>query len=100
MFLGLLLSGNVYAGVNEPGSGPIVSITEVKSHYYENLAEVKKNDKPKKKPEIRTKKDSVMYSGQSKGYPNTLDIRYAKDLALQNKLKKNHKVAIQIQRSL
>ena len=54
------------------------------------LAEVKKNDKPKKKPEIRTKKDSVMYSGQSKGYPNTLDIRYAKDLALQNKLKKKN----------
>ena len=42
MVLGLLLSGNAYAGVNEPGSGPIVSITEVKSHYYENLAEVKK----------------------------------------------------------
>ena len=43
--LGLLLSGNAYAGVNEPGSGPIVSITEVKSHYYENLAEVKKKNK-------------------------------------------------------
>ena len=45
MVLGLLLSGNAYAGVNEPGSGPIVSITEVKSHYYENLAEVKKKNK-------------------------------------------------------
>jgi len=43
--LGLLLSGNAYAGVNEPGSGPIVSITEAKNHYYENLAEVKKNNK-------------------------------------------------------
>ena len=40
--LGLLLSGNVYAGVNEPGSGPIASITDVKSNYYENLAQVKK----------------------------------------------------------
>ena len=54
------------------------------------LAEVKKNDKPKKKSEVRTRKDSVMYSGQSKGYPDTLDIRYAKDLALQNKLKKKN----------
>jgi len=54
------------------------------------LAEVKKNDKPKKKSEVRTIKDSVMYSGQSKGYPDTLDIRYAKDLALQNKLKKKN----------
>ena len=40
--LGLLLSGNANAGVNEPGSGPIASITEVKSYYYENLAQVKK----------------------------------------------------------
>jgi hypothetical protein len=54
------------------------------------LAEVNKIDKPKKKPEVKTRKDSVMYSGQSKGYPNTLDIRYAKDLALQNKLKKKN----------
>jgi len=45
MLLGLLLSGNAYAGVNEPGSGPIVSITEAKNHYYENLAEVKKKNK-------------------------------------------------------
>jgi hypothetical protein len=43
--LGLLLSGNVYAGVNEPGSGPIASITDVKSNYYENLAQVKKKNK-------------------------------------------------------
>ena len=40
--LGLLLSGNAYAGVNEPGSGPIASINDVKSKYYENLAQVKK----------------------------------------------------------
>ena len=43
--LGLLLSGNAHAGVNEPGSGPIVSITEVKNYYYENLAQVKKKNK-------------------------------------------------------
>jgi hypothetical protein len=43
--LGLLLSGNAYAGVNEPGSGPIVSITDVKSNYYENLVQVKKKNK-------------------------------------------------------
>ena len=43
--LGLLLSGNVYAGVNEPGSGPIASITDVKSEYYENLAQVRKKNK-------------------------------------------------------
>ena len=45
MVLGLLLGGNAYAGVNEPGSGPIASIAEVKSYYYENLAEVKKKNK-------------------------------------------------------
>ena len=43
--LGLLLSGNAHAGVNEPGSGPIVFITEVKNYYYENLAQVKKKNK-------------------------------------------------------
>ena len=43
--LGLLLSGNAYAGVNEPGSGPIASINDVKSEYYENLAQVKKKNK-------------------------------------------------------
>jgi hypothetical protein len=53
-------------------------------------ANEKKPKKPKKKPEVKTRKDSVMYSGQSKGYPNTLDIRYAKDLALQKKLKKKN----------
>ena len=38
--LGLLLSGNANAGVNEPGSGPIpiASITEVKSYYYEPVS--------------------------------------------------------------
>ena len=35
LVLGLLLSGKAYAGVNEPGSGPIASITDVKSNYYE-----------------------------------------------------------------
>ena len=34
--LGLLLSGNAYAGVNEPGSGPIASINDVIIKYYEN----------------------------------------------------------------
>ena len=45
MILGLLLSGNAYAGVNEPGSGPIASINDVKSEYYENLAQVRKKNK-------------------------------------------------------
>ena len=43
--LGLLLSGNAYAGVNEPGSGRIASINDVKSEYYENLAQVRKKNK-------------------------------------------------------
>jgi hypothetical protein len=43
--LGLLLSGNAYAGVNEPGSGPIASINDVKSEYYKNLAQVRKKNK-------------------------------------------------------
>ena len=43
--LSLLLSGKAYAGVNEPGSGPIASINDVKSEYYKNLAQVKKKNK-------------------------------------------------------
>ena len=43
--LGLLLSGNAFAGVNEPGSGPIASINDVKSEYYKNLAQVRKKNK-------------------------------------------------------
>ena len=42
LITGLMLSGNANAGVNEPGSGPIASIDDVKSDYYENLAQVKK----------------------------------------------------------
>jgi len=45
IILSLLLSGNAYAGVNEPGSGPIASIIDVKSNYSENLAQVKKKNK-------------------------------------------------------
>ena len=37
------MSGNSNAGVNEPGSGPIASINDVKSEYSKNLAQVKKN---------------------------------------------------------
>ena len=40
--LSLLMSGNANAGVNEPGSGPIDSINDVKSEYSKNLAQVKK----------------------------------------------------------
>jgi len=40
--LAFLFSGNANAGVNEPGSGPISSILEVKKVYEENLEKVKK----------------------------------------------------------
>jgi len=33
------------------------------------------------------RKDGALFAGQSKGYPKTLDIRYAKDLAMQKKMK-------------
>jgi len=42
LVLSLLMSGNSNAGVNEPGSGPIASINDVKSEYSKNLAQVKK----------------------------------------------------------
>ena len=45
LVLTFLFGGNANAGVNEPGSGPIASITDVKSNYYENLAQVKKKNK-------------------------------------------------------
>jgi len=55
------------------------------------LAKIKNRDlknKPKlPKPDIKTRKDSVMYSGHSPGYPKTLDVNYAKDLAAQKKQK-------------
>ncbi len=41
------------------------------------------NKKDKNKP----RKDGALFAGQSKGYPKTLDIRYAKDLAMQKKMK-------------
>ena len=52
----------------------------------------KKKIKLKPKKEIKTKirvygKD-WLFSGQSKGFPNLLDIRYEKDLKLQEQLKK------------
>ena len=40
-----MLSGNANAGVNEPGFGPIASIDDVKSDYYENLAQVREKNK-------------------------------------------------------
>ena len=48
--------------------------------------------KVKPKKEIKTKSNRVygkdwIFSGQSKGFPNTLDIRYEKDLKLQKSLK-------------
>ena len=42
LVLGFLFSGNANAGVNEPGSGHIAAIKNVKSIYYEHLAKVKK----------------------------------------------------------
>ena len=45
LVLSLLMSGNSNAGVNEPGSGPIASINDVKSEYSKNLAQVKKKNK-------------------------------------------------------
>ena len=40
--LAFIFSGNANAGVNEPGSGPIAAIKNVKSIHYEHLAKVKK----------------------------------------------------------
>ena len=56
-------------------------------------------EKPKKKikvkspKEVKTKPNRVygkdwLFSGQSKGFPKLLDIRYEKDLKLQEQLKK------------
>jgi len=42
--LTFIFSGNANAGVNEPGSGPIPSIRNVKSIYYEHLAKAKKKN--------------------------------------------------------
>tara|TARA_R110002072_G_scaffold2945_1_gene22593 strand:- start:68 stop:289 length:222 start_codon:yes stop_codon:yes gene_type:complete len=54
-----------------------------------NTRKTKKPKVRKKNPQgIRTRKDSIMYSGQSKGYPDTLDVRYAKDAKLQERRKK------------
>ena len=42
LVLAFLFGGNANAGVNEPGSGHIGAIKNVKSIYYEHLAKVKK----------------------------------------------------------
>ena len=52
--------------------------------------------KVKPKKEIKIKSNRVygkdwIFSGQSKGFPNTLDIRYKKDLKLQESSRKNKK---------
>ena len=39
-----LFSGNANAGVNEPGSGPIAAIENVKKRHYEHLAKVKEKN--------------------------------------------------------
>jgi len=44
LVLAFLFSGNANAGVNEPGSGNIAAIKNVKSIYYEHLAKVKKKN--------------------------------------------------------
>ena len=50
--------------------------------------------KPKKEIKIKPKRiygKDWIFSGQSKGFPNTLDIRYKKDLKLQESQKKKRK---------
>jgi len=44
LVLAFLFGGNANAGVNEPGSGHIAAIKNVKSIYYEHLAKVKKKN--------------------------------------------------------
>ena len=52
-------------------------------------ASIVSKDGKKIKPSSKkpTRKDGALFAGQSKGYPKTLDIRYAKDLAMQKKMK-------------
>ena len=44
LVLAFLFGGNANAGVNEPGSGHIAALKNVKSIYYEHLAKVKKKN--------------------------------------------------------
>ena len=48
---------------------------------------VSKDGKKIKPSSAKPRKDGALFPGQSKGYPKTLDIRYAKDLAMQKKMK-------------
>ena len=48
---------------------------------------VSKDGKKIKPSSEKPRKDGALFAGQSKGYPKTLDIRYAKDLAMQKKMK-------------
>jgi len=45
LVLAFLFSGNANAGVNEPGSGPILSIEHVKRIHKEHLPKAKKEKK-------------------------------------------------------
>ena len=44
--------------------------------------------KPKKETNVKVYGKDWLFSGQSKGFPKLLDIRYEKDLKLQESLKK------------
>ena len=50
--------------------------------------EEKKFKSLKQKGQNRVYGKDWLFSGQSKGFPNTLDIRYEKDLKLQKSLRK------------
>ena len=45
---------------------------------------VSKDGKRIKPSSAKPRKDGALFPGQSKGYPKTLDIRYAKDLVVYN----------------
>ena len=48
--------------------------------------------KPKKETNVKVYGKDWLFSGQSKGFPKLLDIRYEKDLKLQESLKKKRKI--------
>ena len=54
--------------------------------------EEKKFKSLKQKGQNRVYGKDWLFSGQSKGFPNTLDIRYKKDLKLQESSRKKKKI--------
>ena len=85
-----LKKGETKKGIGPAGGAPVSEKTgKVFTGYKGTKRSIGPAGAPvsKKTGKVFTAKGDALFSGQSKGYPKTLDIRYEKDLKLQKSLK-------------